>query len=114
MMSENENNNKIWICFNKNSLISGYTQQNVPDIAGRSIISLKPGQLITGHQLKKLRQNSILSTDIGHSSDQQHVSHMQTLSPQTPGQSNVTGNAVNIEETVMSNGSWIMVVVFRM
>ena len=55
-----------------------------------------------------------LSTPIASSSTKVQVSPMETLTPQTPGQSNVAGNAVNIKEIDMSNGSWIMVVVFRM
>ena len=42
---------------------------------------------------------------------------METLTPQTPGQSNVTGNAVNIEDTQMSdsnqNGGYIHNVINR-
>ena len=57
-------------------------------------------------QLQKLQQNSsspTLSTPIASPSAHHQVSPVETLTPQTPGQSNVTGNAVNIEDTQMSD-----------
>ena len=46
-----------------------------------------------------------LSTSIATPSAHWQVSPMETLTPQTPGLSNVIGNSVNIKDTNMSNSN---------
>ena len=70
---------------------------NAQGIARGSTITLKPAQLIMAQQLQKLQQTSILSGPT--------VSVPETLTPQTAGESNVIGIAVNIKDAGMSDSN---------